>query len=103
MLVSYGIDLTDTQYLIVHFMISPLFSDFCFGNSLQSDPALTLTNILLEERGITNGHMIYEAFAYYQSVSYCILNLIIACFCIHLKLFSHCMQHFVRAVQRLIQ
>jgi hypothetical protein len=42
-------------------LTSPLFSDFC-----SDGPALTLTKIF-EERGITNDHMIYDAFAYYQS------------------------------------
>ena len=84
---------------IVQFMISPFFSDFCFGNSLQSDPAITLTNVLLEERGIASDHMIYEAFTYYQSVRFSILFIIL----FSSQKFSHCMQHFVRAVQRLIQ
>ena len=69
-------------------MISPLFSDFC-----SDGPAGTLTH-MFEERGITHDHIIYAAFTYYQSVSYSILNRIIACCCIHLKLFSHCTKHF---------
>ena len=73
-------------------MISPLFSDFC-----SDGPAGTLTH-MFEERGITHDHIIYAAFTYYHSVSYSILNRIIACCCIHLKLFSHCTKHFFRAV-----
>jgi hypothetical protein len=42
-------------------MASPLFSDFC-----SDGPAATPTN-MFKERGITNDHMIYDAFTYYQS------------------------------------
>ena len=78
---------------IVQFMISPFFSDFCFGNSLQSDPALTLTNILLEERGIASDHMIYEAFTYYQSVRFSIFFIILFSLAIIFVCFTKFLQH----------
>ena len=72
-------------------------SDFCFGNSLQNDPALTLTNILLEERGIASDHMIYEAFTYYQSVRFSI-------FVYHFVFISNlCLSYFIYASSRVVQ
>ena len=42
-------------------------SDFCTGSSEQSGPAGTVMNIF-NERGISNGDMMFDAFVYFQSV-----------------------------------